>query len=104
MFTQSRFEGPSVTLSRPRAASGRARAVVVIAKNANVATGAQGSGTPRRSRQPWRPRVGIPADEVLIASTGVIGRPYPMDLLRSPPGRACPGPRSTPTPGRSPGP
>ena len=27
--------------------------------------------------------VGVPADEVLIASTGVIGRPYPMDLLRA---------------------
>src|ERR1700749_467404 len=42
LFTRSRFEGPSVTLSRPRAASGRARAIVVIAKNANVATGPQG--------------------------------------------------------------
>ena len=42
VFTRSRFSGPSVTLSRAHLADGRARAVVVISKNANVATGAVG--------------------------------------------------------------
>jgi glutamate N-acetyltransferase/amino-acid N-acetyltransferase len=83
MFTQSRFEGPSVTLSRPRAASGRARAIVVIAKNANVATGIQGLRDAEEVTARVAAAVGVPADQVLIASTGVIGRPYPMDLLRA---------------------
>ena len=42
VFTRSLFAGPSVVLSRANAASGRARGVVVVAKNANVATGEQG--------------------------------------------------------------
>ena len=42
MFTKSRFAGPSVTLSRGHLANGLAQAVVVISKNANVATGQQG--------------------------------------------------------------
>jgi glutamate N-acetyltransferase / amino-acid N-acetyltransferase len=83
MFTRNRFAGPSVTLSRPRAASGRARAVTVIAKNANVATGAQGYRDAEEITAAVAAAVGIPAQEVLIASTGVIGRPYPMDLLRA---------------------
>jgi glutamate N-acetyltransferase/amino-acid N-acetyltransferase len=83
MFTRNRFAGPSVTLSRPRAASGRARAVAIIAKNANVATGAQGYRDAEEITAAVAAAVGIPAQEVLIASTGVIGRPYPMDLLRA---------------------
>ena len=83
LFTQSRFEGPSVTLSRRRAASGRARAIVVVAKNANVANGHQGLRDAQEVTAAVASAVGSPVDEVLIASTGVIGRPYPMDLLRS---------------------
>ena len=47
MFTRSLFAGPSVVLSRANAASGRARGVVVVAKNANVATGEQGMADAR---------------------------------------------------------
>ena len=42
VFTRSRFSGPSVTLSRGHAADGVLQAVVVVSKNANVATGAAG--------------------------------------------------------------
>lgn len=83
LFTQSRFEGPSVTLSRPRATSGRARALVVIAKNANVANGPQGLRDAEEITDVVASATGVSVDEVLIASTGVIGRPYPMDLLRT---------------------
>jgi glutamate N-acetyltransferase/amino-acid N-acetyltransferase len=83
LFTRSRFSGPSVTLSRPRAVSGAARAVVVIAKNANVATGPQGLRDAEEVTALVARGVGIPVEEILIASTGVIGRPYPMDLLRA---------------------
>jgi glutamate N-acetyltransferase/amino-acid N-acetyltransferase len=82
LFTRSRFSGPSVTLSRPRAVSGAARAVVVIAKNANVATGPEGFRDAEEVTALVARSVGIPVEQVLIASTGVIGRPYPMDLLR----------------------
>ncbi len=81
MFTRSRFAGPSVEISRPRA--GTARAVVVVAKNANVATGAQGHRDAGELTRLVGAAIGVPDDEVLVASTGVIGRCYPMDALRS---------------------
>ena len=83
VFTKSRFSGPSVTLSRPRVATGRARAVVVVAKNANVATGPQGAKDASELTSLVAQVAGAEAEQVLVASTGVIGRPYPMNLLRA---------------------
>ncbi|KAA0918630.1 bifunctional glutamate N-acetyltransferase/amino-acid acetyltransferase ArgJ [Dietzia sp. ANT_WB102] len=83
VFTRSLFAGPSVVLSRANAASGRARGVVVVAKNANVATGEQGMADAREVLEHAADAVGATPEEMLIASTGVIGRRYPMDLLRS---------------------
>jgi glutamate N-acetyltransferase/amino-acid N-acetyltransferase len=83
LFTRSRFAGPSVEVSRARAATGHARAVVVVAKNANVATGAQGRLDALEVTSLVATATGLPVEEVLVASTGVIGRPYPMDLLRA---------------------
>ncbi|MBV9660382.1 MAG: bifunctional ornithine acetyltransferase/N-acetylglutamate synthase, partial [Acidimicrobiales bacterium] len=82
VFTKSRFSGPSVTLSRARLATGRARAVVVVAKNANVANGPRGGRDAEEVTELVAAATSLEASEVLIASTGVIGRPYPMDLMR----------------------
>ncbi|MFE5581263.1 bifunctional glutamate N-acetyltransferase/amino-acid acetyltransferase ArgJ [Kitasatospora sp. NPDC056531] len=78
VFTRSRFAGPSVTLSRAAAADRSARGVVVLARNANVATGAQGEANAREVRAATARALGLAEDELLIASTGVIGRQYPM--------------------------
>lgn len=79
VFTRSLFAGPSVVLSRANAASGRARGVVVVAKNANVATGKQGMADAREVLDHAAAVVGAAPEEMLIASTGVIGRRYPID-------------------------
>jgi len=42
VFTRSRFAGPSVEVSRRHVADGSLQAVVVVSKNANVATGPVG--------------------------------------------------------------
>ena len=81
VFTQSRFAGPSVVLSR-RNRSG-ARAMVVVSKNANVATGDEGAANAQEIVDSVAGRLGIAPSEVLIASTGVIGRQYPMDRIRT---------------------
>jgi len=83
VFTRSRFAGPSVLLSRDAAAKGTARGVVVISRNANVATGAEGLANAREVRELVAGRAGVASDELLIASTGVIGRQYPMDRVRA---------------------
>ncbi|MFD7236775.1 bifunctional glutamate N-acetyltransferase/amino-acid acetyltransferase ArgJ [Streptomyces syringium] len=82
VFTRSRFAGPSVTLSRAAAADRTARGVVVLARNANVATGAEGERNAREVRASVAQAMGLAEDELLIASTGVIGRQYPMARIR----------------------
>jgi glutamate N-acetyltransferase/amino-acid N-acetyltransferase len=83
VFTQSLFAGPSVMLSRPRVAAGSARAVAVVAKNANVATGEQGRLDAEELSRLVADAVAIAPGEVVVASTGVIGRPYPMEQMRA---------------------
>ncbi|WP_017582785.1 bifunctional glutamate N-acetyltransferase/amino-acid acetyltransferase ArgJ [Nocardiopsis valliformis] len=83
VFTLSRFAGPSVRLSREAAADGHARGVTVIARNANVATGQIGTADAREVQEGVARAAGVDPDDILIASTGVIGRPYPMDKVRS---------------------
>ncbi|MGI8666857.1 MAG: bifunctional glutamate N-acetyltransferase/amino-acid acetyltransferase ArgJ [Jatrophihabitans sp.] len=79
MFTRSRFAGPSVALSRTVTA---ARGVVVVSRNANVATGPAGDADARELRELAGRAAGVDPQRLLVASTGVIGRRYPMDTLR----------------------
>lgn len=81
VFTQSRFAGPSVVVSRPR--RDKAHAIVVVSKNANVATGSQGLSDSKEITHLVAQRLGIADDNVLIATTGVIGRALPMELIRA---------------------
>lgn len=83
VFTQSRFAGPSVLVSREHIANLSARAVVVISKNANVATGAEGMSNAREVVSGVATALACDPTDVLIASTGVIGRQYPMTQVRS---------------------
>ena len=83
MFTQSRFAGPSVVVSREHIADHKAKAVVVISKNANVATGDLGMSNAREVVAGVSSALACDPRDVLIASTGVIGRQYPMDKVRA---------------------
>ena len=55
----------------------------MVAKNANVANGDQGLRDASELSGIVADAVGLPPDQVVVASTGVIGRPYPMDQMRS---------------------
>jgi glutamate N-acetyltransferase/amino-acid N-acetyltransferase len=83
VFTQSRFAGPSVLVSREHIANLCARAVVVISKNANVATGSEGMSNAREVVAGVATALACDPTDVLIASTGVIGRQYPMAQVRN---------------------
>jgi glutamate N-acetyltransferase/amino-acid N-acetyltransferase len=83
LFTQSRFAGPSVLVSREHVTDGKAIGVVVISKNANVATGEEGMNNAREVVAGVARAIGCNENEILIASTGVIGRQYPMDKVRA---------------------
>jgi glutamate N-acetyltransferase/amino-acid N-acetyltransferase len=66
-------------VSRVNAASGVARAVLLNSGNANAATGDQGIAVARKSAALMAKELGCEEDEVLVASTGVIGVPLGID-------------------------
>ncbi|MBO3089994.1 bifunctional glutamate N-acetyltransferase/amino-acid acetyltransferase ArgJ [Cellulomonas dongxiuzhuiae] len=80
VFTQSLFAGPSVELSRTCDLAAL-RAVVVVSGNANVATGEVGLADARALRDWAAGRAGCAPEQVLVASTGVIGVPYPRQRM-----------------------
>ena len=75
VFTQNRVCAAPVQVSRARLPRPDARAIVVCSGNANACTGEQGLADARRMAARCAVRY---AQQVLIASTGVIGRPLPM--------------------------
>ncbi|MQY14795.1 Glutamate N-acetyltransferase 2 [Streptomyces sp. RB5] len=83
VFTRSLFAGPAVVLSRANARSGQLRAVVTLAQNANVATGRAGEANAAEVVRRVAELAGVPEGDVLIGSTGVIGRPLPMSTIRA---------------------
>jgi len=83
VFTTNRAQAAPVLVSREHVASGRARAVVVNAGCANAATGASGLADARETASLVAQAIGCRPQEVVVASTGVIGVPLPMPALRS---------------------
>lgn len=83
VFTKNRICGAPVELCRERITSGRARGVIVNSGCSNVATGDQGRADARRMAELAAEHAGIPALEMLVCSTGVIGRPLPMDRIEA---------------------
>ncbi len=81
LFTTNRVQAAPVQVSRRRVGKGRARAIVVNAGNANAATGAQGMANALATAAQVARAIGAGPEEVLVCSTGVIGRPLPMDRL-----------------------
>lgn len=83
VYTRSRFAGASVRLSRERSAAGSCPGFVVVAKNANVATGPRGLRDAAEVCEIAGRSLGVDGDRLLVASTGVIGRYYPMPDFRA---------------------
>ena len=82
VYTTNRVKAAPVLLSMERSAKGVTRALVVNSGNANACTGSQGLSDARETTRLIAERVGVAEDLVLVASTGVIGKPLPMEKIR----------------------
>ena len=82
VFTTNRVKAAPVLLSMDRVGKGMARAIVVNSGNANACTGVQGMSDARETARLVASAAGIAEDSVLVASTGVIGKPLPMERIR----------------------
>ena len=83
VFTGNQVKGAPVLVSMEHARSGIAQAIVASSGCANVCTGEQGVRDAREMTKLVGELLRIPARHVLIASTGVIGVPLPMDKVRA---------------------
>lgn len=84
VFTTSQVRAACVDYCRQRLeAKPSARAILVNAGQANAATGAQGWADALESAQALAGQLGIASEEVLVASTGVIGQRIKMDALKA---------------------
>lgn len=82
VFTTNKVRAAPVTLSEEHLASGYARAIVCNAGCANAATGEQGYRDAVEMAQLTAACLNVKPEEVVVASTGVIGRHLPMDIVR----------------------
>jgi glutamate N-acetyltransferase/amino-acid N-acetyltransferase len=83
VFTSNQVKGAPVLVSMEHARSGAAQAIVASAGCANVCTGERGLKDAREMTKTVSDLLRIPTNHVLIAATGVIGVPLPMDRIRA---------------------
>jgi glutamate N-acetyltransferase / amino-acid N-acetyltransferase len=83
LFTTNKIKAAPVVFSQHRLQSGRATAVVVNSGCANACTGEQGLRDAAEMAELAARGIGVSSEEVLVASTGVIGLPLPMGLIRA---------------------
>ncbi|GMU71662.1 MAG: bifunctional glutamate N-acetyltransferase/amino-acid acetyltransferase ArgJ [Betaproteobacteria bacterium PRO3] len=82
VFTQNRFcAAPVIVCRRHLSESGRMRALVVNAGNANAGTGERGIADARTTAAAAASMLGCPMQEVLVFSTGVIMEPLPAGKI-----------------------
>lgn len=82
VFTTNQVQAAPVLISRKRAKNGIGRALLVNSGNANACTGEQGMLDALECGRRTAEALGLPDEELLIASTGVIGQPLPMERFR----------------------
>lgn len=83
VFTRNRVTASPVKLSREAVADGQLRAVLLNSGNANACNGAQGDADAREEQSRLAGLIGVDAGDVAVCSTGLIGEPLPMDLVRA---------------------
>jgi len=83
LFTTNRIKAAPVILSQQRLQNGRAVAVVVNSGCANACIGERGLADAAEMADLVATGLGISPEDVLVASTGVIGLPLPMELIRA---------------------
>ncbi len=81
VFTQNAFCAAPVIVSREHVENGDIRAIVCNAGNANACTGEQGLADARAMAVHAAAKLGLTPDQLIVCSTGIIGRPLPLEKV-----------------------
>ena len=83
VFTTNKVKSASVVIDQLHLQRNRVRALTINSGNANACTGAQGFRDALLMAKLSADRLDLDPDQVLVSSTGVIGRYLPMDAIKS---------------------
>ena len=89
MFTANRVKAASVLVSAEHIAGGKLRGIIANSGNANACTGEAGLAAARRMADLAAAKLSalckapVSKDEIAVASTGVIGVPFPIGAVES---------------------
>lgn len=81
VFTRNQVRAAPVVLSEKRVAAGTARAIIVNSGNANACTGERGTRDAEAMAHYAAKAIDCDEKRVLVASTGVIGLPLPIEPI-----------------------
>jgi glutamate N-acetyltransferase/amino-acid N-acetyltransferase len=81
VFTKNQVKAAPVILDRRRIKTGVCQAIIVNSGNANCCTGEKGIRDAETMASSAASELGISEDLVLVASTGVIGEPLPIEKI-----------------------
>ena len=83
VFTRNQIKAAPVLLDMQRITSGICQAVIVNSGNANCCTGEKGMQDAVSMTRWTAAKLNIPEEQVLVASTGVIGEPLAIEKVRT---------------------
>lgn len=83
VFTRNQFPGAPIVVGRELIRRGVLRGVVVNSKISNVATGEEGIRRARRMGELAAAELGVEPEDILMSSTGVIGRQLPIEKIEA---------------------
>src|SRR5205823_1032736 len=89
VFTTNKVKSASVVIDQLHLQRNRVQALTINSGNANACTGAQGFRDALLMAKLSADRLDLDPDQVLVSSTGVIGRYLPMDAIKPGIAQAC---------------
>lgn len=83
VYTKNLVKGQPLIVTREHLADGKAQAIIVNSGNANTCTGELGIAAARRMAALVAQRLPVPATDVVVASTGVIGQQLDVSVIEA---------------------
>jgi len=81
VYTQNRIQAHPIKLTKKHLENGTAQAIVVTSGNANACNGPEGMVAAEKITGTLADELDIPVTDVIVAATGVIGEPFPIEKV-----------------------
>jgi len=82
MFTKNKVKGAPIYICKDHLSNKKAQAIIINSGNANTCTGDDGLSKAKKMTALQAKALNLKADDVLVASTGVIGIPLNIDAIK----------------------